>query len=330
MSISLNHISTHFPETILTNDKLAADFKETTAEQIFKNTGIKQRYVSAPKEIASDLAVKAAENLFAENKIDKGSIDFLLFCSEGFDYIAPASSCIIQDRLGLSKNIGCMDIPYGCSGYIYGLGIANGLLAANMTKNILFLTADIPTKVIHIEDLELRGIFSDIASANLISKGNYNQHFVFGTDGSGHKNLLVDYSGFRNIENRLEDKNLYDFELLNGKMKMNSTEIFLFAVKAVPRLVNETLEKYSYSINDIDLFVFHQASYFMLDIIRRKIKVSKDKFFINIESVGNSVSSTIPVALKEAEEKGVLKRGMKVMLAGFGIGYSWGATIIEY
>jgi len=327
MSISLNHISTHFPATTLTNDKLATDFKETTAEQIFKNTGIKQRYISAPDEIASDLAVKAAEKLFAEHKTDKESIDFLLFCSEGFDYIAPASSCIIQNRLGLPKTIGCMDIPYGCSGYIYGLGIANGLLAANMAKNILFLTADIPTKVIHQNDLELRSIFSDIATANLITKGNYNQHFVFGTDGSGHKNLLVDHSGFRNPN--YPDKQL-DLELLNGQMKMNSTEIFLFAVKAVPKLVNETLEKYSYSIKEVDLFVFHQASYFMLDVIRRKIKVPKDNFFINIESVGNSVSSTIPVALKEAEQKGILKRGMKVMLAGFGIGYSWGATIIEY
>ncbi len=327
MSIKLNYISTYFPSTILTNKNLADSFPENTPEQIYKNTGIKQRYISAPDEIASDLAVKAAENLFSEYKINKETIDFLIFCSEGFDYIAPASSCIIQNRLGLPKNIGCLDLPYGCSGYIYGLGIANGLLSANMAKNILFLTADIPTKVIHQNDLELRSIFSDIATANLISKDNYSQQFVFGTDGSGHKNLLVDHSGFRNPN--YEDKQL-DLDLPNGQMKMNSTEIFLFAVKAVPKLVNETLEKYGYSLHDVDLFVFHQASYFMLDVIRRKIKVPKEKFFINIENVGNSVASTIPVALNEAEQKGILKRGMKVMLAGFGIGYSWGATIIEY
>ncbi|MHB8258775.1 MAG: 3-oxoacyl-ACP synthase III family protein [Bacteroidia bacterium] len=327
MSIKLNHISVHFPSTILTNDELAKDFPDTTAELLFKNTGIKQRYVSAPQEIASDLAVKAAENLFLESNINKEDIDFLIFCSEGFDYIAPASSCIIQNRLGLSKQIGCIDLPYGCSGYLYGLGISNGLLAASMAKNVLFLTADIPTKVIHQKDLELRSIFSDIATANLISAGNYNQHFVFGTDGSGHKNLLIDHSGFRNP--LYEDKQL-DLELPNGQGKMNSTEIFLFAVRTVPNLVNQTLEKYKYSIDDVDLFVFHQASYFMLDVIRRKIKIPKEKFFCNIEQVGNSVSSSIPVALKEAEQKGILKRGMKVMLAGFGIGYSWGATIIEY
>jgi 3-oxoacyl-[acyl-carrier-protein] synthase III len=327
MAVKINHISTYFPKTVLTNNELAAHFTQTTAEQIFKGTGINQRYISAPDEIASDMAVCAAEKLFNEEAVKKSEIDFLIFCSEGFDYIAPASSCIIQDRLGLSKTIGCFDLPYGCSGYIYGLGLANGLLAAGMAKNILFLTADIPTKVIHREDLELRSIFSDIASANLISQSNQPQHFVFGTDGAGHKNLLVDHSGFRNPH--YEDKQL-DEVLPGGQMKMNSTDIFLFAVKRVPVLVNEVLEKYNYTINDVDLFVFHQASYFMIEVIRKKIKVPKEKFFINIESVGNSVSSTIPVALKQAEEQGILKRGMKVMLAGFGIGYSWGATIIEY
>src|ERR1700757_793531 len=327
MAISLNHISVHFPDNILTNEKLAKDFSETDAEQFFKNTGIKQRFISAPNEIASDLAVKAAEKLFSEYEINKEEIDFLIFCSEGFDYIAPATSCIIQNRLGLSKKLGCIDLPYGCSGYIYGLGIANGLLAANMANNILFLTADIPTKVIHKNDLELRSIFSDIATANLITKTDYSQSFVFGTDGSGHKNLLVDYSGFRNPND--DDKELAK-ELPNGQMKMKSTEIFLFAVRTVPKLVNEILEKYKYSLNEIDLFVFHQASYFMLEVIRKKIKVPKEKFFNNIEGVGNSVSSSIPVALHEAVQAGVLKRGMKVMLAGFGIGYSWGTTIIEY
>ena len=113
-------------------------------------------------------------------------------------------------------------------------------------------------------------------------------------------------------------------------MKMNSTEVFLFAVKRVPVLIDDILKKHNCSVDDIDLFVFHQASYFMLDVIRRKCKIPKEKFFVNIENFGNSVSSTIPVALYDAEQKGVLKKGMKVVLAGFGIGYSWGATIIKY
>lgn len=326
MSVKLNHISTYFPEKVLTNEELAAHFPQTTSEALFKGTGIRQRYVSAASQISSDMAVAVCERLFNEVGVNRNEIDFLIFCSEGFDYIAPASSCILQDRTGLPKSIGCIDLPYGCSGYIYGLGLANGLLTSGMVRKVLFVTADIPTKVIHKDDLELRSIFSDIASATLLTKDDSEQHYIFGTDGSGYKNLLVDHSGFRNPH--AEDKKLE--QLLCGQMKMNSTDIFLFAVRTVPKLVQELLERYSCSINEIDLFVFHQASYFMLEVIRKKIKVPKEKFFINIENVGNSVSSSIPVALKEAEEKGVLKRGMKVMLAGFGIGYSWGGTIIEY
>ena len=327
MAVHLNHISVYFPESILGNEKLALDFPQTDAEQIFKSTGIKNRFISAPGEISSDMAVKAAERLFNSNQVKKEEIDFLIFCSETPDYIAPASSCIIQDRLGLSRQIGCIDLPYGCSGYIYGLGMANGLLASGMAKKILFLTADVESKVIPENDLELRSIFSDLATANILTKGNYKQHFVFGTDGSGHKNLFVDFSGFRNAKDQLPKQRDV---LPRGQLKMDGTEVFLFAAKELPKLVNKILDKYTCSMDAVDLFVFHQASYHLLEIIRKKIKIPKEKFFCNIENVGNSVSSTIPVALAEAEEKGFLKRGMKVMLVGFGIGYSWGGTIIDY
>jgi 3-oxoacyl-[acyl-carrier-protein] synthase III len=325
MSIRINHISTYLPKNIITNEELATEFN-SSEEQIFKNTGIKQRYGSSKGEIPSDMAVKAAENLFESYNIDRNEIDFLIFCSEGFDHKGPSTSCLIQHRLGLGTHIGCIDLPYGCSGYIYGIGMSNALLTSLMAKKVLFLTADIPSKVSHKKDLELRSIFSDIGTASLITKAEVEQHFIFGTDGRGYNNLIVDHSATRNPQ--IESEFLED--LPYGQMKMNSTEVFLFAVKNVPILVDSILNKHNCKLDDIDLFVFHQASYFMLDVIRRKCKIPKEKFFVNIENFGNSVSSTIPVALNDAEQKGVLKRGMKVMLAGFGIGYSWGATIIKY
>ena len=253
----------------------------------------------------------------------------MIFCSEGFDYIAPASSCIIQDKLGLSTSIGCFDLPYGCSGYVYGVGIAYGLLKAGIAKKILFLTADIPSKVIAQNDLELRSIFSDIATASLISLDPEKKDtlFVYGTDGKGALDLYVEKSGFRPSVD--PDFKVAD-NLVCGQMLMNGTNIFLFAVKKVPIMINDLLEKSDLSKDDIDLYIFHQASYFMLDVIRKKMKLSVDKVFINIQDYGNSVSSTIPLALYDAEKKGVLKKGMKVLLAGFGIGNSWGATIIDY
>lgn len=326
MGILLNHIATYLPATILTNDDLEVQFN-TPKEQLFKNTGIERRYVSAPGELSSDMAVEAFHLLLEKHQIDKSKIDFLIFCSEGFDYKAPATSCILQDRLGLSKAIGCVDLPYGCSGYIYGLGMAHAYLMSGMCENVLFLTGDMPTTVIHKDDLELRSIFSDIATATIITRSSFKQHFIFGTDGSGYKNLIVEHSSTREPQTieKLQKNNM-----IYGHMKMQSTEIFLFAVKLVPELVKDILAKYEYELEDIDLFVFHQASYFMLEVIRKKCRIPKEKFFINIKNFGNSVASTIPVALNDAEQQGVLKKGMKVMLAGFGIGYSWGATIIEY
>jgi 3-oxoacyl-[acyl-carrier-protein] synthase-3 len=328
MSVSINHISIYLPENTLTNADLSLQLG-VTEEKIYSSTKINRRYISGELELSSDMAIKASEILFREANIDKAEIDFLIFCSEGFDYIAPASSCIIQHKLGVSTNIGCFDLPYGCSGYVYGLGIAYGLLKAGIAKKILFLTADIPTKVIANNDLELRAIFSDIATASLISLDGLENdtHFVYGTDGKGALDLYVEGSAFRPpvISDYKAPSNL-----VCGQMMMNGTNIFLFAVKKVPKLVHQILEKNQLSIDDIDLFVFHQASYFILEVIRKKLNLAPEKVFLNIQDYGNSVSSTIPVALYDANKKGVLKKGMKVLLAGFGIGNSWGATIIDY
>ncbi|MBC7696051.1 MAG: ketoacyl-ACP synthase III [Burkholderiales bacterium] len=328
MSFNIDHISIYLPETTVNNDVLALEF-DITQEQIFKNTHINRRFISNKNELSSDMAIKAGNKLFEETKIEKDKIDFLIFCSEGFDYIAPASSCIIQYKLGLSTSIGCFDLPYGCSGYVYGLGIAYGLLKAGIAKTILFLTADIPSKGIAKNDLELRSIFSDIATASLITLNDFkpDTKFIYGTDGKGALDLYVEGSGFRAPVN--PDFKI-DKDLVCGQMLMNGTNIFLFAVKKVPILVNEILEKNKLAKEDIDLYVFHQASYFMIEVIRKKLKLPPEKVFINIQDYGNSVSSTIPLALYDAAKKGILKKGMRIVLAGFGIGNSWGATIIEY
>lgn len=328
MSVSINHISIYLPENTLTNNDLSLEFG-VSEDQIYKSTKITKRYFSGKNELSSDMAIKAGENLFNETKIDKTEVDFLIFCSEGFDYIAPASSCIIQHKLGLPTTIGCFDLPYGCSGYVYGLGIAYGLLRAGIAKKILFLTADIPTKVIAKNDLELRSIFSDVATASIItidnSKGD--TQFIYGTDGKGALDLYVEKSAFRAPVN---PEYILPKELVCGQMLMNGTNIFLFAVKKVPVLINDILEKNKLSKDDIDLYIFHQASFFILDVIRKKMKLPTEKVFVNVQDYGNSVSSSIPLAMYDAEKKGMLKKGMKVVLAGFGIGNSWGATIIEY
>ncbi len=322
MSIVINHISTYLPKIVLNNHDLS-DIFNVSHDKIFKNTGINKRYISDEFEIASDMAICAANKLFNEYKVNTSEIDLLIFCSEAFDYIAPSTSCFIQHQLGLNKNITCIDLPYGCSGYIYGLGMANAYLTSGMSNSVLFLTSDVPSKVIKQDDLELRSIFSDIATASFITKADNPQSFIFGTDGSGYDKLMVLDSGFRK-------SSTIKVDMPHGYMKMQSTDVFLFAVKTVPILIKDILHKNNCKMDDIDLFVFHQASYFMLEVIRKKCKIPQDNFFMNIENYGNSVSSSIPNALYDAYQKGVLKKGMKVLLAGFGIGYSWGATVIKY
>lgn len=328
MSLIIKNISIYLPSLVLTNEVLAHEFNVST-EEIFKKNGIKKRYLSAPDEISSDLAEKAAKKLFSDAGINRNSIDFLIFCSEGFDYVAPPTSCILQHKLNLPETIGCFDLPYGCSGYVYGLMLANSLLESGTVKNVLFLTGDIPTKVIEKNNLELKSIFSDIGTASLLTldEAKPPTKFVYGTDGKGAFDLYVERSASRNPP----DANFLSCTNLgSGKMIMNGTNIFLFAIKRVPGLIRDILEKNQLKVEDIDLFVFHQANSFMLEVLRKKIKISKEKFFTNIDSYGNSTSSSIPVALKDAEQQGKLKKGMKVCLAGFGVGNSWAATIINY
>ncbi len=327
MQTILDDICFYFPEKQLTNKELSEQFN-VSEQKIFKNTGINIRYISASDELASDMAFKALTFFFEKSNQSKKDIDFLIFCSECYDYIAPATSCILQDRLGLPQSMGCMDMPYGCSGYVYGLALAKGLVQSGVAKNILFVTADTSTKTLPFDKLELRSVFSDVASVTNININNCETigNFVFGTDGAGYKSIYISRSAFREPI----DREFIDSEKLNhGKMIMNGLDIFNFGLRVVPKLVNDVIQKNNIKFEDIDLFVFHQPTKFLLEVLKKKLNIPDEKFFINIEQHGNTVSGTIPLALKDAEREGKLKKGMTVLLAGFGIGYSWAGTIIK-
>jgi 3-oxoacyl-[acyl-carrier-protein] synthase III len=330
---SIKALSYYLPEKILTNEELSHIFPAYTPEEIFKRTGIKERHIAADDEIPSDSAVIAAEKFFAEHTFcKKEDIDFLIFTTEMVDRPAPATACILQNKIGLSTALGAIDIPLGCSGFVYGLLMANSLINSKAAKNVLFLTGDAATKSIHPKDHELRMIFGDAMAVTLISESANNgiSSFVVGTDGSGAPNLII-------RGGCLAEKSTKDWvdkypdagEMPYGMMlTMEGTEILNFSLKRVPPMIKELLEKESMTMDDIDLFIFHQASGFMLEVLRKKLKIPKEKFFTNIEYIGNTVAATIPLALYDAMKEGKAKKGDKVLIAGFGIGYSWGATIL--
>jgi len=330
MKSYIKAISYYLPSTILTNEDLVNEFPDWTVEKVANKVGIKQRHVSSQNETAVDMAVEAGLILFNEHSIDPNSIDFLFFCTQSPDYFLPSSACVIQNRLGLSTNCGALDYNLGCSGYVYGLALAKGLVFSGIAKNVLLITSETYSKHIHPKDKGNRTIFGDAASATLISNEGFAEigDFVLGTDGSGADNLIVKTGGFRQsdkLNDLMFDDN--DYPQSSDFLFMNGSEIFNFTSEAVPILVDQVLEKNGILKTDVDLFVFHQANKYMLNYLRKLIDIDTERFYLYLENVGNTVSSTIPIALCEANKDGRLLGN--VLLAGFGVGYSWGGVIIK-
>ena len=329
MNAYIKAIEYYLPKQILTNEELAAEFPEWNAAKIFKKTGIKARHVAAADETAADMAVKAAEKLFVEQPDTRQQVDFVLFCTQSPDYKLPTSACIIQKRLGLPTSIGATDFDLGCSGYVYGLAFAKSLIVSGMSKNVLLLTGETYSKYCHPKDKGNRSIFGDGASATLVSDNGFAriENFVFGTDGCGEDNLKVKTGGSRFPEKEgvfaLDDSgyvNAPDFLYMNGP------EIFNFTLDNVPVLVDKCLKVNNLTMAEIDRFVFHQANKYMLETLRTVMKIDDEYFFIDLSETGNTVSSSVAVALKNAQIKG----NQKVMIAGFGVGYSYAACVLKY
>jgi 3-oxoacyl-[acyl-carrier-protein] synthase-3 len=216
------------------------------------------------------------------------------------------------------------DINLGCSGFVYALSVAGSLIESGAATKGLILCSDTYTKYIDKNDRTCRPLFSDGASATLLVGSNLDDigPFVFGTDGSGYKNIIVREGGAR-------ESNI-SVDSCHGSLEMHGADVFLFTLSTVPASINELLDKAKLVIEDIDLFVFHQASKLVLENIIRVMLLDEDKVFINLENVGNTVSASIPIALKDAETQGKLRNGDKVVLVGFGVGLSWGATLITW
>ena len=326
-------ISYYLPERVVTNEELVKAFPEWSVEKVAQKVGVNSRHLAASDETAGDMAEKAARKLFEEYHIQPESIDFLLLCTQSPDYFLPSTACILQDRLGIPTSAGAFDYNLGCSGCIYGMAVAKGLIAAGIAKNILLLTAETYNKYLHPEDKSNRSIFGDGAAACLISTEGFAeiQDFVLGTDGKGADNLIVKTGAARHKlptgKSQEDDEGHIWYD---DYLYMNGGAIFNFTLDAVPGMIQQLLEKHHLSQDDINYYVFHQANKFMLSTIRKFCVLPKDKFYINMEDVGNTVSSTVLIGLKDCIERQVIKPNDTVMIAGFGVGLSWGGTILKF
>lgn len=319
------------PETVLTNDELAAQYETWSAEKILNKTGIESRHISECGETATDLGYLAAKKLVESGLVKREDIDFVILVTQTPDYLLPTSACIIQAKLGLNKTVGAFDINLGCSGFIYGLAVSKSFVDSGVAHNVLLITAETYSKHINQLDKSTRTIFGDGAAATLIGEGGMRiGEFDLGTDGSG-KNLLMIPAGGAKLSKSDETAEEIDYDgniRSKDNLYMDGTGIFEFTIREVPDSVERLLSKANKNKDEIDLFVFHQANKFMLDFLQRTMKIDKNKFYVNMADTGNTVSASIPIALKRAIEDGEIRGKRSILLCGFGVGLSWGTTIL--
>lgn len=321
---AIGPIAVHLPERIETNEYLEAENPSWDMKLIASKTGIHARHIAAENECSSDLGVAAAEKLFAENNVDPSSIDFLLFCTQTPDYPLPTTACMVQERLGLPTNIGALDFNLGCSGYVYGLSLAQGLIQSGAAKRILFVTAETYSKFIHETDRSLRTIFGDGATATLIESTDEQslKAFEFGTDGTGADTLFACSPGFRKGALKPRHRKRWPSDLY-----MDGPSLINFTVGKIPSLVSNICSKAGIPREELGYYLFHQATFKMLDQLRLSLEIEAEKLPIQIEKIGNTVSCTLPILINQMRAQKKLSVDSTNLLVGFGVGWSWAGCI---
>lgn len=324
------------PKETLTNESISEMFPEWSIEKITEKTGILSRPISADSEFSSDLACGAVRELFMKLGIGVDIVDYIVLCTQTPDFLMPSTACLVHRELNFPQSTGAVDVNQGCSGYVYSLGLAKGLIETRQAKNVLVITADTYSKLINKSDKSVRTIFGDSASATLISATESDieilSDFCYGTDGKGAQHLMTTAGNLRpaNTLSNLGTAESRKMEPSRYDLFMNGPEIFNFTLQVVPNLVARILESSNLSIEEIDFVVPHQANGFMLEHLKNKLALPEEKFVIDLEDCGNTVSSSIPIALAKLDQRNQLRPGMTLMLLGFGVGLSWGGCLVRW
>jgi 3-oxoacyl-[acyl-carrier-protein] synthase-3 len=335
MSARIAAVEYYLPEMGITDQALHDEFPDWNVGKISAKTGIRTRRLAGQTEFTSDLCVQAGKKLFIQHGLSPSSVDYLIVCTQSPDFFMPTTACLVQDALGIPTDSGALDVRLGCSGYVYSLGLAKGLIQTGQARSVLVITAETHTKLANPADKSTRPIFGDGAAATLVVDHDTDSlhSFVYGTDGIGGKHLVVPNGGMRRASDGYSPRSSPQDRGLNSNgydMYMDGAEIFNFTLRVVPGCVDEILEKANLNFDEVDLFVFHQANRFLIEHLRKKLGIPAEKFVHALENYGNTGSSTIPIALADAESAGQLRPGMKVLIVGFGVGLSWGGAILEW
>lgn len=334
----ISALSYYLPDVVECNMALAKEFPGKIDDKLLANIGIRSRHIAPEGMRASDMAVLAGNKFFEETAFPKEEIQALVYTSLNHDYITPATSCLVQHQLGLKTSIASFDLNHGCSGYVYALAMAKAIMCTHGIDNVLLITSTIPTRYVHPKNLSIRLLFGDAAAVSLVQRNNNGSSadigdFVLGTDGKGYNKIIIRDGWDRNPlsdTSLLEHIDEYGNVYTDSSIDMDGPGTFFFILKNVPRIIDETLQKNKLCLDDIDLFVLHQANYYALEQVRNKLKLAPERFYYFMETTGNTIQSTIPIALKEAMNEGRIKPGSRVLIAGFGTGISWAATVLTF
>jgi 3-oxoacyl-[acyl-carrier-protein] synthase-3 len=319
---------------LVTNKQLQQIHPDWNLNQVAKATGVFSRHWCNSDETALDLAVAACEKIRERNAELITASDMILFCTQSPDYWMPPNACLLQDRLGLPLTIGALDFSLACSGFVYGLHFANALVTSGSAKQVLLVTADTYSKWIHPNDRGPLTLFGDGAAVTVIAPSeNGIEQCSLGTNGAGGALFCVPAGAARtpkNLDTAKAKDNLFGNTRSAEHLMMNGPAVLDFVKREIPAFVRSFLQSAGESVDSVDLVIFHQASRLGLDYLNNTLNVPIEKRFSNIATIGNTVSASLPIALRDAEEEGKLVPGMRVLLVGFGVGLSWGATIITW
>lgn len=336
MNAYVKDIRYHLPAAVVTNRQLGEENPGWSIDTLQEKTGVAQRHIAAVDETALDLAMHACEKLFAAQPALKESIDGLIFCTQSPDYIMPPNSSVLHGRLGLKEGVLAYDFNLACSGYVYGLAMAQAFIKAGMLSNILLVTADTYSKYIHPGDRATRFLFGDGASASWIAAappdGRGVVDLVCATHGADHEKFIIRAGAHRqprNAETAREATDTHGNVRSPEHIFMDGLGVLNFAKIKVAPLVRQLLERNRLSFTDIDLVIFHQASKMAMDTLVKVLKVPPEKAYSNIGNVGNLVSTSIPAALRDALDDGAVAPGQRVLLVGFGVGLSTAVALLD-
>jgi len=322
----IKHITSHYPENI---------FEFDINDKRIKRLGVVKKHYVSSNESVSDLIIIAGNKLLDEYNIDRNNIDAVLVCTQTPDFQIPATSGIVQDRLGITKKSLCFDITSGCNGYIHTLSVAKGLIESGQIKNALIFNADIISTIINPQNL-LSSLFGDSAAATFIdsveSDKEYLHSFVFGTDGSGYNHIIKSAPSYKHRDLSWEEMTR-EVKDENGSISrltdlfIDDTSIGLFVLNVLPDIVKDILLLSKLTYDDIDQFFFHQSNKVVMDAIRNLLDISKDKLFMGFKNIGNTSSASIPNAIELYIKDN--HTPITNMLVGFGVGLSWGGCIAD-